>query len=169
VAHVKSPVIGNENKKGKAESTVDTIAARGFWYIGVIPISIRFNPRLIYVGAYGYSQHGYVPVTIVDRGVGIDLFGTICAALYERTQTQRGQKIDVPMFETMTHMVMSDHCFGKTFDLEQGQYGYKRPLSNARKPYPKKLTGLGRQLPSSRQIRFWLKCSITGFQHPLQK
>src|SRR5690606_34643204 len=85
------------------------------------------NPRLIYVGAYGYSQKGryaanpafddliqaacgmshalsvsqnaapcYVPVTVVDRSVGIYLYGTICAALFERSRTDRGQKIDVP-------------------------------------------------------------------------
>lgn len=126
----------------------------------------KINSRLIYVGAYGYSQQGryaanpafddliqaacgishamgvaqcstpaYVPVTIVDRGVGVYLFGTICAALFERSRTNRGQKIDVPMFETMTHMVLGDHSFGQTFVPSVGDFGYPRLLAQARKPY----------------------------------
>jgi len=77
----------------------------------------------------------YVPITIVDRSVGIYLYGTICAALFERSRTGRGQKIDVPMFETMTHLVMGDHNFGHTFEPGRGSYGYPRLLAGARKPY----------------------------------
>lgn len=77
----------------------------------------------------------YVPVTIVDRSVGLYVYGTICAALFERARTNKGQKIDVPMFETMTHMVMGDHLFGHTFEPAQGPLGYPRLLAKARKPY----------------------------------
>ncbi|PLC52025.1 CoA transferase [Pollutimonas nitritireducens] len=124
------------------------------------------NPRLIYVGAYGYGQGGkyaadpafddliqaasgmahslslaqdgeplYIPITIVDRSVGVYVYGTICAALFDRSRSGKGQKIDIPMFETMTHMVMGDHLFGQVFDPPQGSYGYPRLLSKSRRPY----------------------------------
>ncbi|MCS6767026.1 MAG: CoA transferase [Candidatus Protistobacter heckmanni] len=124
------------------------------------------NPRLIYVGAFGYGQGGryeadpafddliqaasgfshalaqvqddqpgFVPVTIADRSVGLYAFGSICAALYAREKTGQGQRIDVPMFETMTHLVMSDHLYGRSFEPARAATGYPRLLAQSRRPY----------------------------------
>ncbi|MET4575950.1 crotonobetainyl-CoA:carnitine CoA-transferase CaiB-like acyl-CoA transferase [Ottowia thiooxydans] len=124
------------------------------------------NPRLIYVGLFGFSQSGryaaepafddliqsamglpnivaahtgqeprYVPFNLADRSVGLYAFGVIASALYARTQTGQGQRIDVPMFETMVPAILGDHLYGKRFDPARGEAGYPRLLSRARKPF----------------------------------
>jgi crotonobetainyl-CoA:carnitine CoA-transferase CaiB-like acyl-CoA transferase len=80
----------------------------------------------------------YVPVTIADRSVGLYAFGVICAALYAREQTGRGQRVDIPMFETMVPYVLGDHLFGHTYLPPQGGFGYPRLLSPERRPYETK-------------------------------
>lgn len=77
----------------------------------------------------------YVPVTVADRAVGYYAFGAISAALYAREQTGRGQRVDIPMFETMTSFVMGDHLYGHTYDPPQGDYGYPRLTARTRRPY----------------------------------
>jgi crotonobetainyl-CoA:carnitine CoA-transferase CaiB-like acyl-CoA transferase len=127
------------------------------------------NPKLIYVGMFGFSQRGryapqaafddliqaasglplavaegtdgtprYVPITIADRSVGLYAFGVISAALYARSQTGRGQRVDVPMFETMVPYILGDHMFGQTYVPAQGAFGYPRLLSPERRPYQTK-------------------------------
>ncbi|MDK3024054.1 CoA transferase [Cupriavidus taiwanensis] len=126
----------------------------------------QINPRLVYVGMFGFSQRGryapqaafddliqaatglpqavamgtgdiprYLPLTIADRSVGLYAFGVICAALYARANTGRGQRVDVPMFETMVPYVMGDHFYGETFVPAKGGFGYPRLLSPERRPY----------------------------------
>ncbi|EYS84884.1 acetyl-CoA acetyltransferase [Cupriavidus sp. SK-4] len=126
----------------------------------------QINPRLVYVGMFGFSQRGryapqaafddliqaatglpqavamgtgdiprYLPLTIADRSVGLYAFGVICAALYARATTGRGQRVDVPMFETMVPYVMGDHLYGETFVPAKGGFGYPRLLSPERRPY----------------------------------
>ncbi|SPA56655.1 CaiB/BaiF CoA transferase family protein [Cupriavidus taiwanensis] len=126
----------------------------------------QVNPRLLYVGMFGFSQRGryaahaafddliqaatglpqavalgtgdmprYLPLTIADRSVGLYAFGVICAALYARERTGRGQRVDVPMFETMVPYVMGDHLYGETFVPAKGGFGYPRLLSPERRPY----------------------------------
>ncbi|HET8846942.1 MAG TPA: CoA transferase [Ktedonobacteraceae bacterium] len=127
------------------------------------------NARIIYVGAFGFSQRGpyasapalddaiqaaialphaalmngsnqprYAPVTIVDRSVGLYTMGVVCAALYARERTGVGQAVDVPMFETMTHYIFSDHLYGHTFVPAEGDFGYPRLLNTHRRPYKTK-------------------------------
>jgi crotonobetainyl-CoA:carnitine CoA-transferase CaiB-like acyl-CoA transferase len=80
----------------------------------------------------------YVPLTIADRSVGLYAFGVICAALYARERTGRGQRVDIPMFETMVPYVLGDHMFGQTYLPPQGGFGYPRLLSPERRPYETK-------------------------------
>ncbi|MBB5213718.1 crotonobetainyl-CoA:carnitine CoA-transferase CaiB-like acyl-CoA transferase [Parapusillimonas granuli] len=124
------------------------------------------NPKLIYVGVFGYGQDGpyaakpayddlmqgatgvasfvaqstggpprYVPLAMVDRITGMAAVNATLAALYERSISGMGQRIDVPMFETMVGFVLSDHLGGLTFDPPLDQGGYARLLSQARRPY----------------------------------
>ena len=124
------------------------------------------NPRLIYVGAFGYSQRGpyaakaayddliqgavglpwlakeagaesprYVPATLADRSVGLHIVNTICAALYFREKCGKGQRVDVPMFESLLQTVMGEHMGGYTFLPQSGQPGYARMLAKERRPY----------------------------------
>ena len=77
----------------------------------------------------------YVPSNIVDRTVGLYAVTSLCAALFHREKTGRGQKIDIPMFETMISHLLSDHIGGQTFDPPNGPPGYPRLLASERRPY----------------------------------
>lgn len=122
------------------------------------------NPRIIYCGAYGFGEDGpyagkpalddliqgavslpslvgqvtgeprYLPTNICDRTTGLTAVYAVTAALYARERSGRGQAIEVPMFETMTQFVLSDHMFGETFDPPMGSAGYVRLLAKDRRP-----------------------------------
>jgi crotonobetainyl-CoA:carnitine CoA-transferase CaiB-like acyl-CoA transferase len=127
------------------------------------------NPRIIYVGAYGYGEGGryagqpayddliqgraglphllleagadrprYVPTAISDRITGLATVNAVTAALYCRERTGKGQAVEVPMFETLAHMVMGDHMGGRTFDPPMEPYRYERMLAPHRAPYATK-------------------------------
>ena len=127
------------------------------------------NPRLIYVGAFGYSQRGpyaakaayddliqgavglpwllkeagaeaprYVPATLADRSVGLHVVNAVCAALYRREKSGTGQRVDVPMFESLLQTVMGEHMGGYTYLPQMGPPGYARMLAKERRPYETK-------------------------------
>ncbi|MSQ88277.1 MAG: CoA transferase [Betaproteobacteria bacterium] len=124
------------------------------------------NPRLLYVGAFGYSQRGpyaakaayddliqgavglpwllhkagaasprYAPATLADRSVGLHIVNAVCAALYWREKSGCGQRVDVPMFESLLQTVMGEHMGGYTYLPPIGAPGYGRMLSKERRPY----------------------------------
>jgi crotonobetainyl-CoA:carnitine CoA-transferase CaiB-like acyl-CoA transferase len=124
------------------------------------------NPKIIYVGAFGYSQSGpyaakaayddliqgasglpwllreagaesprFVPATMADRSVGLHVVNAVCAALYSREKTGKGQRVDVPMFESLLQSVLGEHMCGYTFQPQLGEAGYTRMLSKHRRPY----------------------------------
>ena len=109
------------------------------------------NPRIIYVGGFGYSQRGpyaakaayddliqgaagipwllkkqgadvprYAPVIIADRTVGLHIANAVCAALYAREKTGKGQRVDVPMFESLLQTVLGEHLGGHSFEPPAG-------------------------------------------------
>jgi crotonobetainyl-CoA:carnitine CoA-transferase CaiB-like acyl-CoA transferase len=124
------------------------------------------NPRIIYCGAVGYGSHGpdagkavyddlmqagagiaglfaavdgaprYAPINICDRVVGLYLAIAIISALHHRARTGEGQRIEVPMLETMAQFVLADHMGGGAFSPPIGPMGYRRLLSRTRGPYP---------------------------------
>jgi len=126
------------------------------------------NPKLIYCAAVGYGSGGplsgqpvyddlmqaasgisglfgkvdgaprYAPINLCDRIVGLFVVNAITAALYHRAMTGEGQQIEVPMFETMSQFVLSDHIGGAAFEPPVGAMGYKRLMSTSRGPYPTK-------------------------------
>jgi crotonobetainyl-CoA:carnitine CoA-transferase CaiB-like acyl-CoA transferase len=127
------------------------------------------NPRIIYVGAYGYGQNGpyaaqpayddliqgmvalpsilvdagaaqprFVPTAIADRITGLAAVNAVSAALFFRERTGKGQAVEVPMFETLAHMVLADHMGGRTFEPPDGPAGYGRMLAPHRAPYATK-------------------------------
>jgi formyl-CoA transferase len=77
----------------------------------------------------------YVPNALVDRIVGLTAVGAICASLVHRDRTGCGQRIDIPMFETMAGFVMGDHMGGLTYEPPLDRGGYARHLSRDRRPY----------------------------------
>ena len=78
----------------------------------------------------------YAPTAIVDRGVALWAVGQITAALYHRSRTGQGQRIDCPMFEMMASFVLGDHLSGQAFEPPLGAAGYLRMLNAHRRPYP---------------------------------
>lgn len=126
------------------------------------------NPQLIYAALVGFDQKGpyadrpayddllqggsclaysfiragqrpsYVPTAIADRIVGLAAVNAILAAVIERRQSGLGQKLEVPMYETMLTMVLGDHLGGLTFDPPLDKGGYARHLSPDRRPYQTK-------------------------------
>jgi crotonobetainyl-CoA:carnitine CoA-transferase CaiB-like acyl-CoA transferase len=124
------------------------------------------NPRIIYVGAYGYGEGGryagqpayddliqgmvglpwmthaagadrprYVPTAISDRITGLAAVNAVTSALYCRERTGRGHAVEVPMFETLAHMVLGDHMGGRTFEPPISPARYERMLAPHRVPY----------------------------------
>ncbi|MCD6044582.1 MAG: CoA transferase, partial [Burkholderiales bacterium] len=62
----------------------------------------------------------------------------VSAALYYREKSGKGQRVDVPMWEHLLQIVLSDHLGGYTFDPQQGEAGYARILAPDRRPYQTK-------------------------------
>lgn len=77
----------------------------------------------------------YAPVALADRVVSLFGLNNVIAGLLARERTGRGQKIDVPMFETMASFVLGDHMGGLTFEPRMDRGGYQRLLTPHRKPF----------------------------------
>ncbi|MET3580158.1 formyl-CoA transferase [Mesorhizobium robiniae] len=84
----------------------------------------------------GSEEPRYVPTAIADRVVGLAALSGILAAIIERNRSGVGQRVDVPMFETMVSFILSDHLGGLTFDPPLDHGGYARQLARDRRPLP---------------------------------
>ncbi|AWV20713.1 Glutarate--coa ligase (plasmid) [Roseomonas mucosa] len=87
------------------------------------------------VGRASGGAPAYVPMTLVDRVVGAHLAFAIVAAVACRARTGMAQEVEVPMFETFTDLVASDHLGGLSFDPPEGGPYYPRLMSPHRRPY----------------------------------
>ncbi len=83
----------------------------------------------------GASKPRYAPLAIADRITGLAAVNAVTTALFARSRTGKGQAVEVPMFETVTQMVLADHMGGHTFQPPEGPYGYARMLAPDRAPY----------------------------------
>lgn len=84
---------------------------------------------------YGGGEPMYVPLSLADRVTGLHLVYAVTAALYARERTGQGQRVEVPMFESVAHFVLADQLAGRTFEPPLGPAGYDRLLSVHRRPY----------------------------------
>jgi crotonobetainyl-CoA:carnitine CoA-transferase CaiB-like acyl-CoA transferase len=126
------------------------------------------NPRLVYVGTYGFRAAGpygnkpayddviqaasglaslqasitgeprYVPTIVADKTSSMTLLAHILAALYHQARTGEGQEVEVPMFESLAAWVMIEHLYGETFVPALDTPGYKRILNRYRRPFKTK-------------------------------
>ncbi len=76
----------------------------------------------------------YVPFVMADKITGLHIVQAVMAALLHRHTTGRGQRIEVPMFETMVAFNMVEHLRGAAFEPPEGPFGYQRLLSTFRRP-----------------------------------
>jgi len=140
------------------------IAALGFAHEPVC----RSNARIIYAGLHGYRSGGpysgqpayddviqgqagiaalmaqiageprYAPMIIADKTCALAAANAITAALFARERTDRGQFVEIPMFETMVSFILVEHLFGHTFVPPEAPLGYTRALAPWRRPYKTK-------------------------------
>jgi crotonobetainyl-CoA:carnitine CoA-transferase CaiB-like acyl-CoA transferase len=86
----------------------------------------------------GAAEPRYAPMIVADRSVGQQVASAVSAALFHREKTGKGQRVDVPMWEHLLQIVLSDHLGGYTFEPKQGEAGYIRILTPDRRPYQTK-------------------------------
>lgn len=82
----------------------------------------------------GDGEPRFVPALIADRITGTNAVHAVLAALFARERTGLGQHVEVPMFETMAELVLSDHIGGHLFEPPAGDFGYNRALTPNRRP-----------------------------------
>lgn len=90
-------------------------------------------PHLIAQASGGIPR--YVPTAMADRIVGLTGVSAILASLMARERTGKGDRVDIPMFETMAGFVLGDHLGGLTYEPALDGGGYARQLSPERRPY----------------------------------
>jgi crotonobetainyl-CoA:carnitine CoA-transferase CaiB-like acyl-CoA transferase len=126
------------------------------------------NPRLIYVGMFGFGQDGrykhkpaydsiiqgsggvaalnhmangeprYLPIVMADRTVGLIATQMILLALFHRSRSGEGSAIEIPMFENMAKFVLEEHMYLKTFEPALGPVADPRLMDPNAKPLPTK-------------------------------
>lgn len=94
----------------------------------------RLRPNYLF-SRVNEGQPRYVPSAVADRVVGLVAASAILASVVERDKSGCGQRVDVPMFETMVSFVLGDHLGGLTFQPPLDNGGYARQLSADRRPY----------------------------------
>lgn len=122
------------------------------------------NPRLVYAGLYGFGAGGaydgrpayddiiqglsgfadlvdrqtgtprYLPTVAADKTCGLIAAHAILAALFQRERTGAGQRLEVPMFESMASYALVEHYYGRHLSDEPGEAGYPRVLTPWRRP-----------------------------------
>ncbi len=128
-------------------------------------VLLNRNPRLVYAELTGFGSGGpmsgqpayddviqgqsgmaalmseiageprYAPMIIGDKTCGLVAAQAISAALFARERTGKGQRIEIPMLETMAAFTFAEHLYGHTFVPPEGQIGYARVLAPWRRPY----------------------------------
>ena len=86
----------------------------------------------------GAGRPRYVPTAITDRITGLATVNAVTTALLCRERTGKGQSVEVPMYETVAHMLLGDHLCGRTFDPPVEPLHYDRMLAPHRVPYATK-------------------------------
>ena len=109
----------------------------------------------------GNGEPRYVPLAMVDRITGLAAVGAINAALVHRERSGEGQRVEVPMFETMLTFVLGDHLGGKVFDPPLDAGGYGRLLSPDRRPYRTRDGHVCTMIYNDRQWRSF--CAAVGW------
>ncbi|MEU5911746.1 CoA transferase [Micromonospora sp. NPDC047527] len=81
------------------------------------------------------EQPGYVTTPLADKIAGLTASTAILAALRHRDATGEGQRVEVPMFETMVAFGLLEQLDGWTFDPPTGPPLYPRTAAPNRRPY----------------------------------
>ncbi len=82
----------------------------------------------------GNPEPRYVPMAMADKVSGLHAANAVLAAIVHRLRTGQGQKIEVPMFETVASFNLLEHLCDKTFLPPTGPSLYRRQVDPARQP-----------------------------------
>lgn len=81
------------------------------------------------------GQPRYVPTILADKIAGVHLAYAGVLGLMHRLRTGEGQKVSVPMFETLAAFNLVEHMWGYVFQPPTAPMGYVPVSSAARHPY----------------------------------
>jgi crotonobetainyl-CoA:carnitine CoA-transferase CaiB-like acyl-CoA transferase len=128
----------------------------------------KIRPELVYVFACGYDSQGpnadlpayddiiqaasglaaintrpdgapqLVRSVMADKISALYLTQALLAAIMTQKTSGKGQYVEVPMFECLTHFMMVEHMFGHCFEPPLAGAGYTRVLSEHRQTYKTK-------------------------------
>lgn len=79
-------------------------------------------------------QPALLPTLVADKVAGLTIASAIVAALYHRSLTGEGQRIEVPMIDVMRSFVLVEHGAGAIPEPPQSEPGYQRILTPERRP-----------------------------------
>lgn len=82
------------------------------------------------------GEPGYCGTVVADKVTGMAAANAVLGALIARERTGLGQKVEVPMYETMVSFVLAEHMFGAAFEPPLSPPVYTRVVSQNRRPYP---------------------------------
>ena len=80
----------------------------------------------------------FVPQIIVDKLTGMFIVEGVLAALVHRERTGVARSFEVPMMETASYFLLTEHLQGASHQPPIGPPGYVRLLNKYRKPYATK-------------------------------
>jgi crotonobetainyl-CoA:carnitine CoA-transferase CaiB-like acyl-CoA transferase len=126
------------------------------------------NPRMVYCHLLGFSDAGlyggkpayddivqalsglamlqtvvggeprYMPAIFADKVTAVHAAYAIMLALFHRERTGQGQKVAVPMLETMVAFNSAEHLGGQIFEPPVGEMGYAPVRQGMRRPFKTK-------------------------------
>lgn len=80
----------------------------------------------------------FVPQIIVDKLTALFIVEGVLAALLHRERTGHTRSFEVPMLETASYFLLTEHLQGASHQPPIGPPGYVRLLNRYRRPYPTK-------------------------------
>lgn len=84
----------------------------------------------------GTGEAKYLPSLIADKVAGLHGAQATLAAYIHKLRTGESQFIEVPMFESFTHFMLTEHLAGLTFDPPNAAACYSRQIDPDRQPFP---------------------------------
>jgi crotonobetainyl-CoA:carnitine CoA-transferase CaiB-like acyl-CoA transferase len=90
------------------------------------------------VNANADGEPRFVPQIIVDKLTGMFVVEAVLSALLHRERTGTALAVEVPMMETASYFLLTEHLQGQTHQPPIGPPGYARLLNPYRRPYPTK-------------------------------
>lgn len=80
------------------------------------------------------GEPALLPILLADKVCGLYIAQAVLAGLYHRSRTGEGQEIEVPMLDALRAFLLVEHSSGATSGSSGQGTGYRRILTNHRRP-----------------------------------